>query len=110
MTLDATTLSDFRADIGDETSPYAFTDVEIERLFARASNVYHTAKLFALEQLLYNAAKLYKYVAGFTRQEQDQIFEHLKQLYEMELKKGGRQALQFGMELVPTKNKEEPDA
>lgn len=111
MPLTVDQLADFRADIGDQTSPYAFTDLELERLFVRAEDVYDQAKLLAYKQLLANAAKFYNYVAGFTRAEQEKVFDHIKTLHDL-LEKDllkSNQVRVVGISIVPPSHKEEPN-
>lgn len=107
MSLDATVLSDFRADIGDETSPYAFTDLEVERLFARGGDA-QGAKIIAINQLLANAVKFYNYTAGFTKVEQATVYDNLKDWLDRELKNNGNQALMLGLTVIPPKHKTVP--
>jgi len=109
-TLTPEQIEDLRADLGDQTEPYAFTESELQRLFTRADGDYYKTFLLALEQLTMNATKFYKYVAGFTRAEQDEIFEQLKAMLEYHTKKqsGTKQAFISGIAHRPPFIKEEP--
>jgi hypothetical protein len=109
MALDATQILDFRADIGDETSPYAFSDTELDRLYDRCENSYDRAVILAIEQLLANAVKFYSYTAGYTKAEQDKIYDHLKNFLELK-KSRGNQAHIIGVSIVPPNVKVEPNA
>lgn len=109
MALSVTQITDFRADIGDQTSPYAFTDDELDRLYTRADGSYNGAIILALEQLLANAVKFYNYTAGFTKAEQSDVFDHLEKLLERKQKKGNSLKM-IGLSVVPPKDRDEPDA
>ena len=52
MALTTEQLADFQADLGIDDSESVFTDVELERLFTRAGDVYETAVWYAWRQLL----------------------------------------------------------
>lgn len=79
MALSAEQLADFRADIGDQGSPPAFTDDELQRLFTREGE-YNKAVLRAYKQLLGSAAKFANYTAGQHSEQKKQIFDNLKDL------------------------------
>lgn len=79
MTLTATQLADFRADIGDATAT-VFTDIELNRLYERASENYAQAIVLALRQLLANAAKLHDYRLAQSTESLSQVFSNVKQL------------------------------
>lgn len=115
MALTTDQLSDFRADVGDQTAPYAFTDAELERLYVRAAddypaNPYAGAVAMAFGQLLSNAAKLNDYVAGQTQEKKSQIFAHLKErLSFWEAKAANKQQIAIvGMRSVPPRIKDAP--
>lgn len=81
--LTATQLSDVRADIGDATAPYAFSDADLQRLYTRAvaDGYGETAvRAYALRQLLTSAAKFHDYTAGSTRVQKRQVFQNLQQI------------------------------
>ncbi|MEM4406017.1 MAG: hypothetical protein QXS68_03135 [Candidatus Methanomethylicaceae archaeon] len=79
-TLTPEQLADLRADIGDTSANPAFTDAELNRLYERAEGDYLLTVVLCLRQLLASAAKMYKYGEGFSRAEQDEIFEQLSKL------------------------------
>jgi len=108
MSLDATTLSDFRADMGDENSPYAFEDLEIERLFERASGDFNGAKVLAVKQLLANANKLYDYTAGFTKVSYNQIVDNLRKWLDDVRRDSGNEAIMVGLTVIPPKHRTVP--
>jgi hypothetical protein len=112
--LTATQISDLRADIGDEDTPYAFTDAEFQRLWVRASENYNYTVVLALRQLLMNAAKFYDYVSGFTRQEQEKVFGHLKSMHDLwqAQLKSETQVNIVGITIIPpnSENKDVPNA
>lgn len=110
MILTSQELADFRADLGDQIKPYAFTDDEIQRLFDREDSDYQSTLLLAIKQLLMNATKFYNYVSGHTRQEQEKIFEHLKTFYDLQQSAiiSKQQVTIVGTATVPTAHKEKP--
>lgn len=71
-------LADFRADIGDTSG--VFTDAELQRLYARASEDYDTAILYAIDQLIANASKFADYTQNQSQEKKSQIFDHLLRL------------------------------
>jgi hypothetical protein len=110
MALSSQEISDFRADLGDQTKPFAFTDDEIQRLFEREDSDYADTLLLAIKQLLMNATKFYNYVSGHTRQEQEKIFDHLKNMYDLQQASiiSKQQVTIVGTATVPTAHKEKP--
>ncbi len=94
-------ISDFRADIGDQLSPYAFTDTELQRLYTRKDENYDRALLLAIDQLLANAAKLYDYTAGYTRMSRDQVFNHLMDLRKLIAARANQTVQIVGLRVVP---------
>lgn len=111
MALTADELNDLRADLGDQTSPYAFSDDELQRLHIRTGEAYTRTLLLAIKQLLMNATKFYNYTAGYTRQEQAIVFKNLKDMYELQSGEaiGGNQAAVVGIAIVPPAHKAEPN-
>ena len=77
MTLTAEQISDMRADLGDQVIPYAFEDLELDRLYTRNESDWNTTLIMAIDQLLMGTAKFYNYAAGYTRQDEGQVFDHL---------------------------------
>lgn len=82
MALDAAILADFQGDLGISTDQSVFTDAELERLYTRASSDYATAMVYALRQLLMDAAKLNDYKAGASSESKGQVFDHLSKMLE----------------------------
>lgn len=84
--LTATQLSDMRFDLADISS--AFTDDELNRVWARADGASDTATQFeaakglVIRALLHDAAKFNNYTAGMRREEKEKIFDHYRKLYE----------------------------
>ena len=89
MALSADQLTDFQADIGIGSDAAVFTDAELNRLYARASDDYDLAVAMAFEQLMSTAAKLNNYVAGSTAEEKSQVFAQLEKMADRWLKKAG---------------------
>ncbi len=75
--LTAEQLTDFRADIGDASASPAFSDAELQRLYARAGT-YTRAVLMAFEQLIANTAKFTDYTQNDTQEKKSQVFENLR--------------------------------
>lgn len=80
MALTTDQLNDLRADLGDSGSPPAFSDIELQRLFARTGEDYNATVVLALDQLLMNASKLNDYTAGQTVEKKSQVFAHLTEI------------------------------
>ena len=76
-------LKDMRGDVGISETPEVFGDEELNRLYERAANNYEAAVVLALEQLIADAAKFHDYTANATKEEASQIFEHLKEVWNM---------------------------
>jgi hypothetical protein len=106
MPLSDTQLSDFRADIGDQSDTPAFTDDEIQRLFERTGG-YNAAIVLAYEQLLANAVKFVNYTAGRTRVQKEQIYQHLERQLER-MKKKGLAPRQVGLNPVRPRREDVP--
>lgn len=109
-TLTADQLSDFQSDMGISDDETVFTDDELNRLYTRAESDYDAAIILALWQLLVNTAKFFDFVSGFTRQEQDTIFENTHKLFELRRKMyaGKYQVRIMGLEIIPPYLKSEP--
>jgi hypothetical protein len=106
-------LDDFRADLGDQNTPPAFSDDEIQRLYVRSDDSFAKTKLLAINQLLMNASKLYNYVSGHTRQEQQVIFDNLLKMREILKEELGatNQVHLVGLTVIPpASNKQAPSA
>lgn len=81
MALSSDQLSDFQADLGISTDQSVFTDTQLNRLYERAGSNYNKAVMFAIRQILMDAAKFNDYVAGQTHENKSQIFMQLKDMY-----------------------------
>lgn len=81
-------LEDFRIDL-DLPVNAVFTDAELNRFYARASEDYDTAKVYALRALLASAAKLHDYKAGQSSESLSQVVDNMrKNLRDMESNAG----------------------
>jgi len=89
MALSATQLTDIQADLGISDDEAVFTDAELNRLYARADSSYTMAVAMAIRQLLITAAKFNDYTAGYTAEKKSQVFQQLKQMYEVWLAEAG---------------------
>ena len=63
-TLSAAQLGDIQGDLGIGSDGAVFTDSELHRLYTRADSDYELTVVYALEQLMVDAAKLNDYTAG----------------------------------------------
>ena len=109
-TLDADQLLDFREDVGDDCT--VFTDPELHRLYTRASGNYNKAVYLAYRQILTNAAKLHDYTLAQSSERRSQVFDHLKTMLAIwDADSRSTQQIKFvGSRVVPTREKDEPDA
>lgn len=116
MALTIEQLSDLRADLGDTSATPAFADAELERLYVRSGEDYASTVLFAIDQLLMNAAKLNDYTAGQTQERKSQVFANLQKMREIWAVRapasasGGtsRQVRVFGLRTQPKPKREAP--
>lgn len=83
MALSSDQLSDIQADLGISDDEAVFTDAELNRLYARADSDYDTAVVYALDQLLIDAAKFNDYTAGASSESKGQVFDHLMRFRNM---------------------------
>lgn len=77
-TLDSDQLSDIQGDLGIVADEAVFTDDELHRLYTRAVSSYDLAVVYALDQLLMDAAKFNDYKAGSSSESKSQVFKHLQ--------------------------------
>lgn len=63
----------------------AFTDDELNGLYTLADNNYFLGICYGYRELMANAAKFNNYVAGQTKEDKAQIFDHLKIMADMYL-------------------------
>jgi hypothetical protein len=81
---------DFRADIGDNGTPPAFSDADIDRLFVRAGVAYTDdptieaeVRILGIMQLMGDAAKLVNYKQNESSESQSDIFKHLEKMLDI---------------------------
>lgn len=111
MALNATILADLQGDLGIDNSEAVFTDLELERIYARASSDYNTAVYMAWRQLLAASSKYVDYAVAQTKVSRSQAFQHIKDMvafWGAESKSADDQLLSAGMRGVPTKHKPQP--
>ena len=77
-TLDSDQLSDIQADLGISDDEAVFTDDELNRLYTRAGSDYDKSMVYAIDQLMMDAAKFNDYKAGSSTESKSQVFDHLK--------------------------------
>lgn len=89
MAITAEQLSDLQNDAALGDDELVFSDEELERIWERVSGtssatVQHEAALALIyRQLLANAVKLHKWKAGASEEELQQVYDHLKDMYDM---------------------------
>lgn len=113
MALTADQLADMQADLGISNDESVFTDAELERLFTRAGEVYETAVYMAWRQILAQATKYIDYKVAQTEEKRSQVRAHISDMVkhwqtESEAASGTQGALLLGLNVIPTKLKEEP--
>jgi hypothetical protein len=111
MALTPEQLIDFRADIGDNNVPPAFSDPELQRLYVRADTNYHKAVLLAFDQLISSAAKFSEYTQNASTEKKQQIFENLRKAradWQANHVQQGNQVRIVGMRSVPPRDKDVP--
>lgn len=97
MALSATQLTDIQADLGIGSDASVFTDAELNRLFARADSDYNLAVLYAIRQILTNAARFHDYTRGDDADKKQQVFANLEKIYDRwEAETGGGAPLVVG--------------
>jgi hypothetical protein len=82
-TLTADQLADMQGDLGIGSTGDVFTDKELSRLYTRAGSDYDLTVVYALDQLLVDAAKLNDYTAGASSEKKSQVFNQLKMMRAM---------------------------
>ncbi len=83
MALSTDQLTDIQADIGIGSDESVFEDAELNRLYARADSDYSLAVLYAIRQILTNAARFHDYTRGDDADKKSQVFDNLKEIYEV---------------------------
>jgi len=79
-TLTADLRADLQGDLGIGSTGDVFTAAELDRLYTRASSDYDLAVVYALDQLLVDAAKLNDYTAGASSEKKSQVFAQLTKM------------------------------
>jgi len=79
-TLSSDQLGDMQGDLGISDDESVFTDDELNRLFTRADGDYDLGMVYALDQLLMDAAKLNDYMAGSSSEKKSQVFAQLEKM------------------------------
>jgi hypothetical protein len=70
-------ITDLRNDLGDNKTPPAFSDAELQRLYTRSDDNYSKTMVLGLDQLIMDAAKFSDYTQNETQEKKSQIFDHL---------------------------------
>jgi len=112
MPLSLQEIEDFRNDIGDVESPYAFTDAELQRIYTRSSESEAASRVIAIRQLLADAVKLYNYKSAFADVEHGDIADQLKALHDIWAEEASKsnQAHIVGWYSIPPVLRTDPDA
>jgi hypothetical protein len=82
-------LGDIQGDLGIADDEAVFTDAELHRLYTRADSSYDLAVVYALDQLLMDAAKFNDYKAGSSSESKSQVFKHLQGMRKLWSQKAG---------------------
>jgi len=77
MALSSDQLTDMQGDLGIDDTESVFTDVELNRLFARADSDYGLAVYYGYRQLLADANKFHDYSLANTSVKRSQMRDHL---------------------------------
>lgn len=113
MALSSDQLTDIQGDLGITTDQAVFTDAELNRLFARTESDYNGAVYLGYRQLMADSAKFFNYTAGQTRVERAAVFDHVKAMVDFwkdESRTAANQLAILGLNEIPPKIKDEPDA
>lgn len=113
MALTSDQLADMQSDLGIADDESVFTDAELERLFERAGEVYETAVYMAWRQIFAQATKYIDYKVAQTEEKRSQVWDHIKAMMahwkaEADAASGVQGAAFVGLNVIPTRNKEEP--
>jgi len=82
MALSTDQLADIQADLGIGSDESVFTDDELNRLYARADSDYSLAVLYAIRQILTNAARFHDLTRGDDSDKKQQVFANLEKIYD----------------------------
>lgn len=111
MPLTAAQIIDFQGDLDIDDSESVFTNEELERFYARASDDYNLAVYFAWRRLLGASAKWVDYRVAQTAVSKSQAFDHILQMvafWASESKSADDQLISAGLNQVPTIFKRKP--
>lgn len=112
MALTTDQKTDMQADLAIGAAQDVFTDVELERLFARASNDYNLGVYLAWRQLMADAAKFHDYTIANASVKRSQLFDHVKRMvdfWEDEARGTANQVMIVGALRVPPSRPDMPD-
>lgn len=104
--------TDMQGDLGITTDQTVFTNDELDRLYTRADSDYNLAVYMGYRQLLADSAKFFKYTAGHTEMNKQQVFEHVKAMVDFwkeEARTAGNQLKILGLTEIPPRIKDDPD-
>lgn len=88
-TLSSDQLSDMQGDLGISDNEAVFTDDQLHRLYTRADSDYELAMVYALDQLLMDAAKFNDYTAGSSTEKKSQVFAQLEKMRKLWAQRAG---------------------
>ena len=113
MALTADQLTDFQRDLGISDDEAVFTDAELERLYTRAEEVYETAVYYGWRQILAQATKYIDYRVAQTEEKRSQVRAHIADMVKewkiaSDAASGVQGAMLLGLNVIPTRSKEEP--
>lgn len=113
MALTTDQLADLQADLGIGADETVFTDAELERLFARADEVYASAVYMAWRQLLAASTKYIDYRVAQTEEKRSQVYQHIKDMVghwqsESDKATNVQGVRMVGLTEIPPRRKEEP--
>lgn len=113
MALTADQLTDFQSDLGISDDEAVFTNDELQRLYERAGEVYEAAVYMAWRQVFAQATKYIDYKVAQTEEKRSQVWDHIKAMLahwkaEADAASGVQGAMFVGLNVIPTRNKEEP--
>ena len=110
MALDATNKARMQASLGIGTDQTVFTDAELADIWTWASENFSQAMVYAIGQLLPNAAKMADYTAGQTSESRSQVFNNLMRLRDMWQEEAAStpQVAFAGLKSTPPRNRRNP--
>lgn len=113
MALSVEQLADMQSDLGIGGDEAIFTDAELERLYERAGEIYATAVYYGWRQLAAQAGKYIDYRVAQTEEKRSQVRLHIAEMLkhwqaESNAASGASGALFLGLNVIPTRTKEEP--